>query len=53
MWFIFNHILNKYPLRCLRQRPDGAAAPWGGGIISFFFENRRYLAHPIFKIAIY
>ena len=52
IWFIFKHILEKYPWRRLQRRPRGAAAPWGGGIFQTLLKNETYLAHPIFKIAI-
>ena len=51
IWSISKLILEKYPLRPLRRRPQGAAAPWGGGILQNLFVNKPYLAHTIFKIA--
>ena len=39
IWFIFKHILKKYHWRRLRRRPEGAAAPWGGGILQNVLEN--------------
>ena len=50
----FQRHFEKYALPKARQRPGGAA----GGGVSFFvskkmFENGPYLAHPVFKLAIW
>ena len=37
----------------LAPPPQAAAAPVGGGIFQNVFGNESYLAHPIFKIAIW
>ena len=46
----FQTHFEKYPLSRARQRPGGAA---GGGARGTFSKNEPYLAHPIFKIAIW
>ena len=46
---IFKQILKKYPWRRLRRRPQGAAAPWGGGFFQNMFENGPYFQTSVWK----
>ena len=44
----FKQMLKNTPLR-----PEGATGGGARGIFQNLFENRPYLAHPIFKIGIW
>ena len=44
---------DKYPLPRARQRPGRAAGGAPGEFFQNVFKNKPYLAHPIFKIAIW